>query len=916
MAASEPFAVFLSYSRGASEQLAVDLQAALERFAKPWYRLRAIRVFRDDSSMSANTALWSTIQTGLTQSSWFVLLATPASAASPWVAQEIEWWLQHRGPQRLLIVQAEGDLYWDRVARAFSSTSTAIPAVLHCAYPEEPRWIDMRWYAADPDRGKADPRFTERVADLSAAVRGIERDTLVGENVRQHRRSIRLARGAIVVLSLLLVLSLAAGLLAIDQRRAAIAQRNEARTQANQADARGLAARAISLAATKVDTAMLLAVEGYRRDPSLDTEDGLLTALNGARYLVGYRPALPRDVYDVALTPDRTTLLVMTTGGDLRTFDPQTGREAGGPLVRGVTVPGVIAVSRDGRRVAYGADDGVRVIDRDSGRPVGQALGGPIGFTQEFSRDGDTLVTSTEGWTGFRAFDLASGRKLGEVPDPGFPVALDVSPRADEVVVGLSQPALRRYRFDGSPAGAEVSVADRGAVRLLSYSPDGSRVAVGHDYGIVQVVDATTLRPVGRRFTVRSASRVVDLSFTPSGRLVAATSDDGSIQVAEVETGEVIATFAGLSGPVQAEFLDENRVLALTSGEAAEFDLRRPTSLGTTAPRPGGVLGLQRSHGGDLTMAVGEESRLDRVDGALASVRGSPAPPGADAVAIALDHATAAWHVPPKTPSGVGAVVVADATTGAVRTRIDVPGDRNGQYYSTRMAFSADAAQVAVGTSEGRLTVVDVAAGRVVVGDVPVDFSALPALCWSHDGRTLYAGGQDGLLKSVDPVTGRVDRSIPLSPGTALTGIEPVPDSSLVAVSSESGFVYLVDTAAWQLSGEPMSAAATSLQTVAVSPSGQRVAALGSDGALRLWDRATRRPIGPPLAVHRDWSFALDYLDETRLMSGGLDRQLIGWDLRPESLVRQACRLAGRDLTAAEWNLYLPTRPYRRTCSE
>ena len=121
MAASEPFAAFLSYSRGASEQLAVDLQAGLERFAKPWYRLRAIRVFRDDSSMSANTALWSTIQTGLTQSAWFVLLATPASAASPWVAQEIDWWLQHKGPQRLLIVQAEGDLYWDRVARAFSS---------------------------------------------------------------------------------------------------------------------------------------------------------------------------------------------------------------------------------------------------------------------------------------------------------------------------------------------------------------------------------------------------------------------------------------------------------------------------------------------------------------------------------------------------------------------------------------------------------------------------------------------------------------------------------------------------------------------------------------------------------------------------------------------------------------------------
>jgi hypothetical protein len=38
------------------------------------------------------------------------------------------------------------------------------------------------------------------------------------------------------------------------------------------------------------------------------------------------------------------------------------------------------------------------------------------------------------------------------------------------------------------------------------------------------------------------------------------------------------------------------------------------------------------------------------------------------------------------------------------------------------------------------------------------------------------------------------------------------------------------------------------------------------------------------------------------------------WDIRTESLVRQACRVAGRRLTRAEWNEFLPGRPYDPAC--
>ena len=76
------FDAFISYSRQASGTLAAALRNGIERFAKPWYRLRSSRVFLDDASMSANTGLWSNIERGLTEADWFILLCSPSSAAS------------------------------------------------------------------------------------------------------------------------------------------------------------------------------------------------------------------------------------------------------------------------------------------------------------------------------------------------------------------------------------------------------------------------------------------------------------------------------------------------------------------------------------------------------------------------------------------------------------------------------------------------------------------------------------------------------------------------------------------------------------------------------------------------------------------------------------------------------------------
>jgi hypothetical protein len=56
---------FISYSHAADGQLAPALQSALHRFAKPWWKLRAVSVFRDETSLAAAHDLTGSIRTAL-----------------------------------------------------------------------------------------------------------------------------------------------------------------------------------------------------------------------------------------------------------------------------------------------------------------------------------------------------------------------------------------------------------------------------------------------------------------------------------------------------------------------------------------------------------------------------------------------------------------------------------------------------------------------------------------------------------------------------------------------------------------------------------------------------------------------------------------------------------------------------------
>src|SRR3984893_3357811 len=137
---------FLSYSHTADGAVAAAIQSALHSFAKPWYKLRALHIFRDQTNLAVNPALWSSIRDALDQSFFFILLAAPEAATSPWVAKEAEYWVVRNGASHILIVLTGGTLQWDQSAGAFSSEHTnALPPSLLNSFSEEPLYLDLRW---------------------------------------------------------------------------------------------------------------------------------------------------------------------------------------------------------------------------------------------------------------------------------------------------------------------------------------------------------------------------------------------------------------------------------------------------------------------------------------------------------------------------------------------------------------------------------------------------------------------------------------------------------------------------------------------------------------------------------------------------------------------------------------------------
>ena len=593
---AERFDAFISYARVPSTELAVGVQTGLEKFAKPWNRLRAIRVFRDDASMSANSALWSAIERALQEAEWFILLATPQAAASTYVNNEVDWWVRRKSVHRVLVVHAAGTIAWDNATGDFTADSTAVPPALRGAYREEPRWVDMTWFGVPGSLQAADPRFVERIADLSAAVRNIERDTLIGENVRQHRKARRLARAAIVGLAALLVAALVAGGLAFVQRSEAVRQRDTATQQSLVARAGQLAATAVNEAETDLQSSLLLAATAYRTRPDIATLQALhevLTTTPALDEFVDF--GAPLSAVDG--TPDANVIVAGTDSGTIYRDDRHTGAR-----VELMDLPGSVrflAVSDDGRTVAASA-----IHDGD---PV------TAGYSSAIWRDGEVtdlpgteiVAMSPSGATtvALPAADPSLENSHFEVRTNGqqTAVATEIASRGSRPWVQLPDDhVLAAMDMSGnyiraSPDG-RILDSTRGPMKawmlaLGSVSANGSRFGYATDLNTIEVWDLAGPLPASLGDEVLTADtggvQASEVALDAQGTHLA-VAGDGEIVVSAVRSDGASPHLTALRGaganPHSLKFLSDDILLSASGSAAAVWDLRRTVPMATVIP--------------------------------------------------------------------------------------------------------------------------------------------------------------------------------------------------------------------------------------------------------------------------------------------------------------------------------------------
>jgi WD40 repeat protein len=906
---------FLSYNQKADHDLAQVLYNELGRFAKPLFRTRSLRLFRDNDSLAVTPDLGREIEDALSRSTRFVLLASRRSARSGWVNREVSWWLRHRSLATLFIVVTDGVLPWEPAARTAGPRDLALPPAL-LPYPGEPRIVDLRNLRRTPKIDRADPVVLNAVADLYAAISGQPKDLVYGEHVRRRRRTVRLARGTVVTLSLLLVASVIATVIAV-------ANGNRAVAQARVATARQIAALAVSNIDNRMDVAQLLAVAAYRMDDSPQTRAALHQVTMASPHLVRYEQMGDR-VLSLAAARSGQYVFAGTAGGTLVRWDVTS--DAKETVDLDTTAILSVAVNDLGDTAVAASASKVDVWR--AGQPVVHIPVRPSEFVREMKRiaispSGDTVAAlePTSDWREqtIRVFSASTGEEVTHVrDDDADSIGL---PSDDEMMVGIDG---GEWRTVSVPSGDEMA---HGGDTMTPADAQGC-CAFGRDNGYFVwakfgVANVVKLGPdAEEKQSTETTVPVDDPDVYAVDDLAqrVALAGGGELYVADVPDYDTLASYQRLPGVGDVDAMtfvgSPDRLVSASGTSLILWDLTQPSRAVRASP----VAAPSTPEAPDPpNIAVGPRVVVANSEGIVVLQR--PESPYASVPV----HASVADPMPVWSADGEKLIVLGDNGQGGGAAVVDKYGDE--QFWpepSTRDSSYLPPAVLAARLAPGRrlvsvnehgdIQVRNADTGRVLKNiSSGLDTELAPsvsvyqnAAAISEDGSTaaIILPGQQKVR--ITDVRGGDSHELP-GPASVVAFVA---DRLLVAKANN-------DLEVWDAEGtqrlRTITGDAGYAQAITGVPKSRLVARLTNQGIVKLWYIDSGRLLGsfplPESGSSGAYPWSATSLaatpDGTELISATAGGVVVRWDLRPEGWVDASCRAAARSLSPAEWAEYV-----------
>lgn len=926
--------MFISYAQDGDTRVAEAVRTALTRFAKPWWRRRALNVFLDQSVLSANPGMWSSISTALNESDWLVLLASPESARSEWVNREIAHWLSVRGTERLIVAVTAGQCRWAEGLGGFDESSDAIPDALRGFHREEPRHVDLSWARQDPRLDLQNSRFREQIAEMASPVRGISKDDLDGIDLREHRRTRRSVAAVALVFAFLFALSTIAGLIAVRQTHVA-------RARTSDSDFERIESQSSDVLSSNPSLGLLLAVEGRKIRDDATSRGELLAALQAERGYLGQVPTEAQPA-DVGLLSNGTAVYT-TDRASLGFVSLETGKADGHLLALGPRTDGraVLRIAKDPSRttaapivVARLGTGQVWRIDPQSRQPLGPPIeiGKPIFAVASSQRLGLLAVGELGGTVEVLGDDGSVVRTIPAPaptsPDPylipssvanAFYGAGDVRMQASDVEALAFDPVSAELAIEriGSVERVDLASGSTASVDLglppsyppswdetLAYSPDGSELLASEPTSLaensgqgLQQLEAFNL-PTGAKLWSEQTATGLSLFSNTGSAIYVVDSASNVIAVAPktgVETHAVFTPHGAIDGV--AEMSNNNVVLASATAShltivspAGESPIVRTFGLPGQSPdgfSPNGkTLLVEAGSNVPFTFSLwnpgNDQPIVPDIPSAALGALGED-----DTMTAIFDDATAGT-VDLRTLRQVGPVIplnldglYSDASSpngnllvlGRFDGEVQVYHHENGRPRDLRLDGPVNQAAV---SSQGVLALQVLGEPASLYGLASgrriATIGPVSALSFSGNGKTLVVGSPAGQLKLVNSSNGKT------------VG----PDFPRVPVG--------IGGAQW---------------------SAEYIGSMDFSGHVRLYDPVTGAQIGSdfPGIIDNTGAWSLNPSGTMlELETGdGIDQ----WDLNPNDWQTAACVLAGRNLSMQEWQTYLAnTEPYAKTCPQ
>lgn len=779
------YGAFISYSHRSDGTFATALQQVIERLAKPWYRRRAIDLFRDDTDLAANPDLWPRIVAALNRSEHLLLLGSPAAAQSQWVSKEVDYWKSNYDVTRIVVALTEGAIVWDEAKCDFDwQQTTAIPPILAGAFKSEPLWADFR----NAKSGNKDAAaFRHPAINLAAGLRGIAPRDLESEDLRQHRRTIRFAVVGLITLFMLTIGAVLATIQALHER--------------DLAKSRELAALSQAALAADPELGVLLAMRAEKLLPTPQGEQAL-------------RLALPLSYLKSAFQSDGDSFNALAFNSD---------------GTRIVTSSGSSYLGKK-------SDCKARVWNTATGQVLA-ILSGPQPMSKSsFSPDGHLVLTVASG-SGAWLWAAETAKVVIDLRAHDAAVnAASFSPDGRHVVTGTARGAT--FVWSTTPGTEPLELKEADSVNDVSFSPDGQSILTATGKG--KLLDSLTLglfmnwrsRFMAGIWDVRSgverlriqgfAAPISIARFSPDGKHIVTVTSQSVAVLLDAKDGRRIAELQGHTAPITAlAFSADGRYLATASDDttarvwdawtgAQRADLRRHQQpLSSVAISRDGKIVV--TAGADPYAVVWDAETgkpLGELRGHTSEITALQLSPDEHSIATtSRDGTMRLWRIPtaaPTDPMGpVGSVVRMGLSSDGERILVE---NAEGQLsvwarrtatrlakfgpapFSARPAWSADGSRVVVRADSYRAIVYDAGTGAVIK-QLGEQEPSLDVVALSPDGRRFAASerqDQDLKIAIWDVASGRVVLRAPIDITLDAAGLQFSPDGTRLLMTKFS----------------------------------------------------------------------------------------------------------------------------------